>query len=143
MKFPRNAKIFRGHLDAAPFAGVFFVLLMFLLLTSLVYTPGVHIRLPSSSAEVPGVAGPTLAVAMDKNGLFYFQNQPLGSNELRQRLTAEVKKYSEPPTLVMLADQDASRAMLIQLADLAATAGITNAMEGTLPRPFDNRINPK
>ena len=26
MKFPRNARIFRGQLDAAPFAAVFFLL---------------------------------------------------------------------------------------------------------------------
>jgi hypothetical protein len=41
MKFPRNARIFRGQLDAAPFAIVFSCLLLFLLLSSLLYTPGV------------------------------------------------------------------------------------------------------
>ena len=46
MKFPRNARIFRGQLDAAPFAIVFFLLVIFLMLSSLVYTPGVHIELP-------------------------------------------------------------------------------------------------
>ena len=42
MRFPRNAKIFRGQLDAAPLAGVFFLLLIFFLLSSrLAFTPGV------------------------------------------------------------------------------------------------------
>ena len=49
MKFPRNARIFRGQLDAAPYAIVFSCLLLFLLLSSLVYTPGVSIRLPVSA----------------------------------------------------------------------------------------------
>ena len=40
MKFPRNARIFRGQLDAAPFAAVFFLLVIFMMLGSLVYTPG-------------------------------------------------------------------------------------------------------
>ena len=31
MKFPRNARIFRGQLDAAPFAAVFFLLVIFLM----------------------------------------------------------------------------------------------------------------
>ena len=51
MKFPRNARISRGHLDAAPFAGVLFCLLIFLLLASLVYTPGVLINLPTSASS--------------------------------------------------------------------------------------------
>jgi len=32
MKFPRNARIFRGQLDAAPFAAVFFLLVLLLML---------------------------------------------------------------------------------------------------------------
>jgi len=67
MKFPRNARIFRGQLDAAPFAAVFFLLVIFALLTSLVYTPGVHVTLPSApAADIAGVDGPTVAVAVDK-----------------------------------------------------------------------------
>ena len=46
MKFPRNAYIFRGHLDAAPFASVFLLLVIFLMAGSLVYTPGVRLQLP-------------------------------------------------------------------------------------------------
>ena len=54
MRFPHNTKIFRGQLDAAPFLGVFFLLLIFLLLnSSLVFTPGVEIQLPET-ANVPG-----------------------------------------------------------------------------------------
>jgi len=40
MKFPRNARIFRGQLDAAPFAIVFFLLVLFLMLASLVSLDG-------------------------------------------------------------------------------------------------------
>jgi biopolymer transport protein ExbD len=45
MRFARHAKIFRGPLDAAPVAGVLLLLMMFMLLSSLVYTPGVLIAL--------------------------------------------------------------------------------------------------
>ena len=59
MRLPRNVRIFRGQLDAAPFLGVFFILLMFILLhTSLVSHPGVEIQLPFSG-ELPGPDGPT------------------------------------------------------------------------------------
>jgi biopolymer transport protein ExbD len=49
MKFPRNVRIFRGQLDAAPFACVFFLLLIFIIMGTLVYTPGVRIKLPAAN----------------------------------------------------------------------------------------------
>ncbi len=49
MKFPRNAKVFCGQLDAAPFLNVFFLLLVFVLMGSLIYTPGTPLRLTSAS----------------------------------------------------------------------------------------------
>jgi biopolymer transport protein ExbD len=45
MRFERHAKIFRGQLDPAPVAGVFFLLLIFILLGNLLYTPGVLVEI--------------------------------------------------------------------------------------------------
>jgi biopolymer transport protein ExbD len=45
MRFARHAKIFRGPLDPAAVASVMLLLMMFMLLSSLVYTPGVLIKL--------------------------------------------------------------------------------------------------
>ena len=143
MKFPRNAKIFRGHLDAAPFAGVFFLLLIFVLLGTRVYTPGIRLQLPLAGSRLPGLPGPALAVAVDKHGRIYFQSQALGTNEFRRRLAAEVARFTRPPTLVVRADREATREMLLQVADLAVAAGITNAVEETLPRIFDPRAGGK
>ena len=65
MRFPHNTKIFRGQLDAAPFVGVFFLLIIFLLLNSgLVFTTGVRIRLPEG-VNLPGTDQPTAVVAVD------------------------------------------------------------------------------
>ena len=69
MKFPRNARIFRGQLDAAPFVSVFFLLVIFVLLFSLpgslLHTAGVRVELPvSGNAPLPGTDHPTISVAM-------------------------------------------------------------------------------
>jgi biopolymer transport protein ExbD len=45
MRFARHARIFRGPLDPAPVASVILLLLIFMMLGSLVYTPGVLIKL--------------------------------------------------------------------------------------------------
>jgi len=71
MKFPRNARIFRGQLDASPFVGVLFLVAIFLLLnSSLVFVPGVAIKLPEA-ADLPGVFCPTFSVVVVSNRLFY------------------------------------------------------------------------
>jgi biopolymer transport protein ExbD len=139
MKFPRNAKIFRGQLDVAPFAGVFFLLIMFLLVASLVYTPGVRLELPVASSEMAGVGGPIVAVAMSGNGQLYFENQIIQEDELKKRLIAAVQKSPQPLTLVLQADRAVQYETCVHLAELARGAGITNAWMETLPRPFDKQ----
>ena len=135
MKFPRNARIFRGQLDAAPFATVFFLLVIFVMLASLVYTPGVHIRLPIAD-NLPGTDQATIAIALDANGRLYFDNQVIEEAELRRRLVQAVKAAGQPLTLEIRADQSATHAMVVHLGLLGREAGITNALLATQPRPL-------
>src|SRR6185436_8376605 len=105
MRFPRNKQIFRGQLDVAAFAGVLFILLIFVLLHShLVFTPGVPIRLPEAE-DLPGVIGHTVVVAVDSRGQYYFDNQLTHERLLRQRLVDQVNAAREPVTLVIEADE--------------------------------------
>jgi biopolymer transport protein ExbD len=50
MRFARQAMIFRGPLDAGPVVGVLFLLVIFILLGSLLYTPGVLVKFEGSGA---------------------------------------------------------------------------------------------
>jgi biopolymer transport protein TolR len=137
MKFPRNARIFRGQLDAAPFASVFFLLVIFVLLTTLLYTPGVQIELPKAG-ELPGTDQPALAVALDKSGRVYFENRVVSTNELQSRLREAVKDSNAALTLVVQADKDVTEESLVNLAMLAHNAGINNLLLATLPPVFAN-----
>jgi biopolymer transport protein ExbD len=139
MKFTRNAKIFRGQLDVAPFLGVFFLLVVFLLLGSLVYTPGVAIQLPESATSLPGTANPPLAIAVDRNGQLYFENQLIGEAALKTRLADAVKKAPDPLTLVVRADKAVPYAVVIRLAGLAREAGIKEVLWAYLPSVLSAR----
>jgi biopolymer transport protein ExbD len=132
MRFPRNAKIFRGQLDAAPFAGVFFCLLIFLLLASLTYTPGVRIQLPAG-ADLPGPEHPSLTVVVGPAGQLYFQNQLVSADELKSQLRAAAKNSAEPLTLVVQADKAVKYETLVSLTLLARQAGIKEALLATHP----------
>jgi biopolymer transport protein ExbD len=134
MKFPRNARIFRGQLDVAPFAILFFLLVLFLMLGSLVYTPGVRLRLP----VVDGLSGtdkPTLAVAVDANGRLYFENQVIDEQRLSERLR-EAVRITPGLALLVQADEAVPYKRLIQLTVLAQHAGISESWLATLPRPL-------
>jgi biopolymer transport protein ExbD len=135
MKFQRNARILRTQLDAAPFATVFFILVMFLSLSSLVYTPGVPIRLPAG-ADLPGTDQPALSVAVDRAGRLYFENQLIEEADLKKSLGDRVRAASEPMVLILQADESVTQKSLVQLAMLARETGITNLLWATLPAPL-------
>lgn len=134
MKFPRNARIFRGQLDAAPFAAVFFLLVIFLMLGSLMYTPGVRLELPVAE-DLPGTDKPTVAVAIDAGGRYYYDNQLVGDKQLGTLLHQAALASSEPLTMVLYADRAVPAEMLVRTTMLARGAGITNGVLATLPRP--------
>jgi len=143
MRFARHQKIFRGQLDAAPLAGVLFLLVLFLLLASLIYTPGVQIKLPVAG-DLPGVDGPVVTVAVDVAGKFYFDNQMVAENKLSAKLAVAAKKISPPPTLIVQADKAMPSETLLHLTLLARDAGITNASWATLPRSLGkNSTDPR
>ena len=136
MKFPRNAKILRSQFDVAPFAAVFFAFLIFLLVGALLPVPGLRMDLqPPSAGDLPGVTGPSVAMAVDAAGNLYFENQIVNERQLKTSLAAATKSSREPLTLVIHADKTVSYGQLAHIALLAREPGIgiTNFLLATLP----------
>ena len=134
MRFPHNAKVFRGQFDMAPFAGVFFLLLIFLLFnSSFVFAPGVPIQLPEA-ANLPGTDRPTVVVAVDASGQFYFRNQLMDEVQLKQDLLTALANAGEPLTLVLQADRDVKYNVTARLLVMARDLGFENAILATKPQ---------
>ena len=115
MKFPRNIRLLRSPFDVAPFAAVFFLLLIFVMLGGLVvYTPGVRIEPPAADG-LPGTDQPAVAVAVDAGGRYYFANQIVSEAQLTNDLRAAAVKSRAPLTLVIYADKAVTYDQLIQL----------------------------
>jgi biopolymer transport protein ExbD len=143
MRFPRSAKILRSQFDVAPFAAVFFCLLLFVLLGTLLPVPGLKISLQPPQADgLPGITGPTLNVAVDSQGRLYFKNQIVSEAELKIALTAAAQSADRKPALVIHADKSATYDQLVRLTLLARDAGITNNLLATLPRLSDTPTKP-
>ena len=133
MKFPRNARIFRGQLDASPFVGVLFLVAIFLLFnSSLVFFPGVPIHLPEA-ADLPGVTGPTVAVAVDNERHFYYRDQIIQEAELQTQLRKATQETREPLTVVMLADKSVPNETLMRLCEVARKAGVNQVLLASRP----------
>ena len=142
MKFPRHARIFCGQLDASPFVGVLFLVAIFLLLnSSLVFLPGVPIDLPQA-ADLSGVTGRPIAVAVDRNGRFYFRNQVINRNELQLELHKAVRESKESPPLVLMFDKSVPCGTVMNLlAGLAHEAGVKQAWLASRPIMVPARTN--
>jgi biopolymer transport protein ExbD len=137
MKFPRNARIFRGQLDAAPFAGVFFLLVIFVALGKLLFTPGVQVSLPATgNLLLAGPVGSTVSVAVTTNAL-YFKDHQVSESEFSNQLAAVRLENSQPLTLILQVDKSVTEEKWIRLWVLAQQVGITNLSVATLPRVFD------
>ncbi len=135
MKFPRNTRLLRNPLDVAPFAAVFFLLVIFLLLGALLPVQGLHVQLqPPTANDLPGIDEPGVSVAVDAGGRYYFANQIVGEAQLKSKLAAAVKDSRAPLTLIIHADKSVTYDQLVHLTLLARDAGIQNALLATLPR---------
>lgn len=133
MKLPRNSKVFRGQLDVAPFIGVFFLLLIFLLLKNyLTFVPGVPVHLPESSS-FSGFRGPAMAVIVNEGGLFFFDDRELKPDEMALQLENAVAKSVEPLTLIVQADSNVANGVLMELNAMAREAGIRDVFHAVKP----------
>jgi biopolymer transport protein ExbD len=147
VKFPRNARILRSQLDAAPLAAVFFLLVIFVMLGSLVYTPGVHIELPVASLaaggnDLPGTDQPTITIAVDAGNRLFHANQLITEGELKVRLARAVADSPEPPTLIVQAHKTVTLESYTRITLLARDAGIRKSLLATLPRPVATPARP-
>jgi biopolymer transport protein ExbD len=136
MKFPRNARILRSHFDVAPFAAVFFLLLIFLLIGALIPTAGIPVQSlqPPEANDLPGPDRPTVAMAVDASGNFYFENQIVSERVLVNGFMVATNTARAPLTLVIHADKSVDYETIAHLVLLARDHGITNAWLATLPR---------
>lgn len=136
MRFHRNIKMLRNQVDAAPFVTVAFLVMMFVLLGWLLYTPGFHVRLPVVE-DLPGTDHPTVSVTVDAAGRIFFENQLMASEqELADHLRTAVTNAPEPLTLIVQADREVTYDNLAHIISIARAANIQEALLATKPRLF-------
>jgi len=141
MKFRRRARLPRTPFDVTAYAAVFFLMVLMLLLGTRSYTPGVKILLPVADG-LPGTDQPTITVAVDESGRYYFENQLIAEAALKTQLTNAAARSTEPLTLVIQADKAVRQEILMRLTLVARDVGIREALLATLPRAMPAPAQP-
>jgi len=133
MRYPRNARVFRGPVDGFLVGGVLFLLLIIVMLHSrLTFVAGVPIELTEGD-DLPAVTNATVTVAIDARGLMFYQNQLIHEAELREGMLRAVESTQGPVTLVLLADRSVSLDLVWRLRLLARSVGIRSLVLAQRP----------
>jgi len=85
MRFARQASIFRGPLEPAPVLGVLFLLVIFMLLGSLLYTPGVLVQFDGFGAPY------AQTITVTRHGEVVFAGKTNQATELEQLRAGDLK----------------------------------------------------
>lgn len=122
MKFARKAGVFRGQLDAAPFATVAFLLILFLLLnTSLVFVPAVRLD-PDQPADF---GADSLVVRYRTDGRVEMRGETIAEAAFPARLRQLAATQAIPSRLVVVTDATLTATNLAPLRALARELRLT------------------
>jgi biopolymer transport protein ExbD len=123
MRFPRHAKIFRGQLDPAAVASLFFVVLLFLFLYgSHAFIPGVQVKFEDSH-DSPEVT-PRL-LKLQKNGLVSYIGTTYSEEEFTKKLRTAFKEGTAPRRLILEEEPGADGKQAQRLIRLGQELGIS------------------
>ena len=119
MKFPRNTRIFRGQLDMAPVACLFFATALMLFLHSqVVFVPGVRLDLnPSKDTNRP-------SLFIDSEDLFHYGDSTMSGAAFVKRLRADAEKGRAPNTIIVQVDMQATTNAINTIRTAAAELSI-------------------
>lgn len=114
MKYPRNTRIFRGQLDVAPVACLFFMTAILLFLHSqIVFSPGVRLDLhPSADTNRP-------SLYIDSENIFHYAGSTMSAASFVKRVHADAAKNKLPSTLVLQTELGVSTNSINAVRELA------------------------
>ncbi len=128
MRYTRNVKIFRGGVDAAPFASLFFLLVLFtLLFYSHVFFPGVPIQL-ADQEEPPEME--TRSVKVGASGTIHFLGSSYNLAEFKRELQSRAQRGTLPRRLLITAELGANSSTVATVEDLLKGSGIALKLPG-------------
>lgn len=131
-----------SEINMVPLIDVMLVLLVIFIITAPLLSHSIRIDVPQASAQPIEQQPRAIDLAIDQDGMMYWDDQPVATEAIAQRLI-EVARLDPQPELRIRADQDTRYAVLAQVMSEARKAGvkrlgfITRPGETASPAPAD------
>jgi biopolymer transport protein ExbD len=121
-KFPADNE---ARIEIIPLIDIMFFLLAAFMLVSLsmVNLKSVKVSLPTATTATADITRDFVNISVDKAGLVFLDRQPVGDNELVQRLAA-LQKTNATLRVFISGDQDARHGDVIRVLDLVRATGV-------------------
>jgi len=112
----------------APLIDIVFLLLIFFMVTShFDVVSNVPVRLPKVTKKLYDVKADKVILAVDGQGRAFIGGQILDMDSLRKKLE-EIKKEKGPFHLILPADKDVRHGRVVEIMDVAKTAGVDSIL---------------
>lgn len=131
---PKRARGTEPYVDMTPMVDcVFLLLIFFMISTAFIETPGLTIKLPESTKQTVTREPQEIKIYLDKEGNLFHKEQPLSLEQFKT-LLQQTGSTAGQTTFLLLADREAKHGKVVQLMDLAQSAGIGKLAIATEPR---------
>src|SRR6266566_7927106 len=113
-----------SEINVTPFVDVMLVLLIVFMVTAPLLTVGVPVDLPQTRAKSLGEDREPLAVSIDKGGMIFLQNTPVGIDDLVSKLMA-ISNNGYNQRVFVRGDKSVDYGKVMQVMGLLNSAGFT------------------
>ena len=129
-KYRPNQRLFKGPMDAVPLMNVVLLFMLFYIAQSpFVMQPGIIVNLPASSFTA-GVPYDAMVVTVSQEGLVFFNDERTTLEGLGIMFAQTVFDHPDS-SLVIEADGGVQHSTLVQMYNMATTAGIKRVVLAT------------
>ena len=113
-----------SEINVTPFVDVMLVLLIVFMVTAPLLTVGVPVDLPQTRAKSLGEDREPLAVSIDKGGMIFLQNTPVGIDDLVSKLMA-ISNNGYNQRIFVRGDKTVDYGKVMEVMGLLNSAGFT------------------
>lgn len=136
-KYAPRLKAFRGRPDCTPFLDVFFLLLIFMVMSlPFVQLSGIEVTLPQVDAGRMRSGLErfiiTVTTSPDGNVQLYFNDKPLTQDQLAEELS-QISTQSELKMIIVRADASAPHSTVTEVMAIAAKVGLSTFLATAPP----------
>jgi biopolymer transport protein ExbD len=139
MQFRTPRRRSENLLDITPIVDTVFNLLIFFALSlNFISAPGIQVRLPQATGEEVAQERTALRVGINAAGAFYLDEKRVRPEELAAAFRAAAAARRDTQVWIR-ADENARHGQVVEVMDLARTAGLHRLAILTQPKPERSR----